>query len=110
MKRIIEINGRKYKRIDELKININKLKPFINKHNIDVLKYDTGRDGGGPFLAVKTEKGNRIEINDRDIDLYVKSGASGLRHADAWGGFGGYDKRDMDAAFKSLAKADKLSK
>ena len=107
MKRIIEINGKKYKRIDELKININKLKPFINKHNIDVLKYDSGRDGAGPFLAVKTEKGNRIEINDRDIDLYVKSGASGTSFADAWND---YDKRDMDAAFKSLAKADKLSK
>ena len=107
MKQIIEINGRKYKRINELKININKLKPFINKHNIDVLKYDAGRDGGGPFLAVKTKKGNRIEINDRDIDLYVKSGASGTRFADAWND---YDKRDMDAAFKSLAKADKLSK
>ena len=106
MKRIIEINGKKYKRINELKININKLKPFINKHNIDVLKYDAGRDGAGPFLAVKTEKGNRIEINDRDIDLYTKARG----HVDAWGGFGGYDKRDMDDAFKSLAKADKLSK
>ena len=47
-----------------------------------------------------------IEINDRDIDLYTKARG----HVDAWGGFGGYDKRDMDDAFKSLAKADKLSK
>ena len=108
MKRIIEINGKKYKRIAERNYPIpksNDLKPYIRKYKIDLAKFSMDKDDGGPFLKVLTKKGNFLEVNDEMIELVVK----GKGYVKSYYRFGGSrDKQSYHEAFRDLKKADEV--
>ena len=106
MKRIIEINGKKYKRIAERNYPIpksNDLKPYIKKYKIDLAKFSMDKDLGGPFLKVLTKKGNFLEVNDEMIELVTKKDG----YAKSYHRVGdSRDKRSYEEAFRDLKKAD----
>ena len=112
MKRILEINGKKYKRIAEgskyyTVPKANDIKPYIRKHKVDVKKISMGSDGPNEFdkyLKVQSKKGNFIEINNEMIEV-VMPGRGGYVHSIFRNG----KKSDYDEGLKALAKADKLA-